>query len=798
MPKFLARIKNLIVILFILLSSSLAFCIDVAITVVDGDLGIALEGARIIFQGREFICDGAGKAFISVPDTRPVLIEISYPGYKTRVVSLQIGITEYTATLLLEGIMEERELVIEANRSESGETAIGRSVAVSGRDLARSAETGFVEDVMRAVKLLPGVGYIGGYLAMPSVRGGAPEDISAVFDGFYIEQPFHWGGAFSIFDPKMIESAQLSHGVFSARYGHTISGLLDIHAKNPSRDTAEMDLAVSTSAANVNFSLPLGKKSQGGFFLMGRVTYWDPFVEAAKLFIEEVKYVRKAPYIRSTSLNTSYNFSADLSASINGFFGGDGIGVYYDDYSTSGIFEGDFLYDNKVGFLTSLLSYNPRENILLKFRLGGGFYQNDLDGNIYSENLTTGSIEEYIMFNTERTIYAQGRFDLDWEWKEGLIFSAGVEERYSRWDKIQKQSITRSTQLPRPSWNLSVLNHGFASALYTILEYTSKNRIFSSEFGLRLDHFFLKGDEFLLKGIPVFNPRLNLDFILIQDKGIFDTVSLTAGTGLFSSVNTALQSISSRNTINEFEATQNRSWTSVIGTKIDFLSIYTFTLEGYIKDVFNRAYNVVNTDDIANLRVNNYYFDGKAFIWGFDTMLQKRSSRYWDGWISYTYINAKYIDPKSGDRSKNRGDWYYPIFHRFHTLNIIMNYKPVLHLQLTGRFSFASGIPIPKTVRIEPDTANPGRYRRIQQYDDTNRAGFIMPLDIKLSFFRYNRTGKIHQEIYFSFENLLSLVYTPEGPKDFDSHTGKETEGFSFASYDLPVPLLTFGIKWSY
>ena len=788
-------------ILFFLFLCPAVFAADLGITVIDEALNLPLEGAGVIsWDGREHICNNEGKVVITVPGDRPVRIRITYPGYESRSIIIQSGIAEYTVLMWLGGIIEERELVIEASRPNSNETVSGRSVAISGRELTQSAETGFVEDVMRAVKLLPGVGYIGGYMAMPSIRGGEPADITAVFDGFYVERPFHWGGAFSIFDPKMVESAQLSHGVFSARYGHTISGLLDIHAKTPSGDEAEIDLAVSTSAANVNLSFPLGQKAKGGFYAMGRVTYWDPFVAAAKLFVEEVKYVTTAPYIRSTALGLSYDFSSSLSFSLNGFFGSDGVGVSYEDIDGSSSIETDFLWDNKVGFFTSALKYSPREDLLIKTRLGAGFFQNDLNGKYYNVDYSSSKTENSSVYQSERTIYAQGRFDLDWEWRDGVIFSAGVEERYSRWDREQHYSRYQNNY-SRPSWNLNILNQGISSSLYTILEYNFPNRKTALELGLRMDHFLLAGEDFLLKGIPAFNPRLNLDFGILEDKGIIDNLSLTLGTGLFSSVNTALQNISGRNNINEFAPTQNRSWTTVIGTKVDFMEGYSFSLEGYIKNVFNRSYSVSETDNIGSSRWNEYYFDGKAFIWGFDCMLQKMSSRYWDGWISYSYINAKYRDPKSANRTRNSGGWYYPNFHRFHTLNIIYNYKPVPAVQLTTRFSLASGIPIPKTTAIIPDPNVPGSpppYSRIQEYSDNNRAGLVIPLDFKISFFGFNKKGKVQRELYLSFENLLSLFYKPDGPKDFDSNTGKETTGWSFVSYDLPIPLLTFGIKWSY
>ncbi|MCL1814874.1 MAG: TonB-dependent receptor plug domain-containing protein [Treponema sp.] len=782
---------------FLLFSAAAVFCAEVSITVVDQDLGIPLEGARIVsWDDSETFCNTAGKAFIFAPDDRTVVVQISYPGYESSRLALRPGTVEYTAALRLGGIREERELVIEASRPGSSETVSGRSVAISGRELSRPAETGFVEDVMRAVKLLPGVGYIGGYMAMPSIRGGEPSDTTAVFDGFYVERPFHWDGAFSIFDPKMVESAQLSHGVFSARYGHTISGLLDIRAKTPSGDTAEVDLAVSTSAANLNLSFPLDR---GGIFLMGRVTYWDPFVAAAKIFYEEVRYISTAPYIRSFAMGASYDFTTDLSFSANGFFGFDGVGAFYKEDSDDARIDANLAWDNKIGFLTSALHFNPGKKILLKTRLGAGFLQSDLGAKIDSENKNTLHTFSQGSFFTDRTINVQGRIDLDWDAGKGFIVSTGVEERYSRWDRTEYYSWNYNGD-QRPSIDNNVMNHGMATALYGLFEYKSENRRFGMELGLRGDHFRLSGKDFVLKGIPSVNPRLNLDFGILEEKGVIDALSFTVGTGFFSSVNNDLQNISSRNDIGEYAATQNRSWTSVLGTKIDFTGGYVFTLEGYFKHVFNRAYTLYLIDPIEYTDNAEYFFDGKALIWGFDCMLQKFSSRLWDGWVSYSFIDARYKDPKTKHQLRNLGDWYYPRFHRFHTLNVIFNYKPVPAVHLTTRFSLASGMPIPKTVAIREINDPPGiipYYERIQKYEHNSRAGLVIPLDVKLSFFNFYKQGKVRREIYVSFENLLSLVYKPEGFKDFDRNTGKETAS-TIASYDLPIPLVTFGIKWSY
>ena len=148
------------------------FARDVKIIVVDAELGLPLEGAIIrSWDGSQYTCNEDGIAVISVPDDRQSVIQASYPGYETGrlVITAQAG--EFILGLLLSGILESRELVVEAPRYAEQETRTGRSVAVSGQLISQTAEIGGVEDAIATVKLLPGVIFSEFADAQPSIRG---------------------------------------------------------------------------------------------------------------------------------------------------------------------------------------------------------------------------------------------------------------------------------------------------------------------------------------------------------------------------------------------------------------------------------------------------------------------------------------------------------------------------------------------------------------------------------------------------------------------------------------------------
>jgi hypothetical protein len=730
--------------------------------------------------------------------------------------------------------------------------------------------------------------------AFPSIRGGDPGDMTASLDGFYVFWPYFWGGGFSIFDPRMVESAQLSHGVFSTRYGHTISGLLDITTKKPSTTETELEISVNTSAANFNLSLPLAGK--GGILIMGRATYYAPIVFMAKQiakipgFNEDlangVNSIKTAPFIRAGTITGNYRFTDNVELNATGFFGMDGIAVRFensssmdDPNSVSGIFTNESLtlFDNKnyQGFFNTNIIWNPRNDMLLKFTAGAGLHSVRVDGdlffNVENKNFSqrfkdtfaylaqppfnvnmndSYSITDDTKINNVEIMYnIQGRIDYDWELRDGILIAAGVQEvilgyhtktdirmnmenQLRNFSNDDKNAIFNSMDIPPDSPLRAQLeeylmvstpallsmdvshNMVFGTSAYGLVELNSPNGRLGSELGLRVDHFHLIGDDFTIHSKPTLNPRLNLDFNLLRNQWIIESLSFNAGTGLFSSMNNMTVAAESHYGINEIVT--NRSWTSVSGLKFNFPQGINLNIEGYYKYVFNRMYMSMEVGSDGNAIITPN-FDGEGQVWGLDLMLQKVQSRFWDGWITYSYNWAKYRDPNNNSTGSDLlgfghgSDWYFPSFHRFHTLNIVFNIRPVQRINIYTRFSLASGGLLQKRegdgpqsypVYVYDPASGTGhfieKYFWHEVYDQNNRATTSMQMDLKFSLFGGNTAGKTRYEFYFAIENALALLYTSRGNTSFNPFTGELETGNTAVSYDMPIPIPSFGFKLSY
>ena len=852
---------------------------SVTITVFDIDLEIPLEGARIrSWDGSEHICNQYGQAVIYVPQGRQVVIQAAYPGYETARLVIPASGEAFSIGLQLLGMMEGRELVIEAARPGISETRTGRSVAISGRDIAQTAEIGIIEDVMSSIKLLPGVGFAGSFNAQPSIRGGDPGDLIATLDGFYITNPYHWGGGFSIFDPRMVQSAQLSHGVFSARHGHTISGLLEITSKNPSPTDVQLQLGLNTSAANFNLSIPFN--GRGGILLMGRVTYYDPVIWAAQRLsntfeaLDVVNHIRTAPYIRSTTITGNYRFSHSLELTATGFFGMDGVGVTFLDETRSPELNSDsymkFDWVNYIGFLTAGLNWNPRGDMLVRFSAGAGFENSHVEGAftttilersfsqsirnqpffpaLYASPLASDPYTFYtgMFFDSSRGAFnAQARIDFDWQIRDGLLFAAGVQEKFTRFtaggfeqaqtetwlgnltpaeqlqlfelmninDEAVRNLLRQNLLVSYPiRYDPNAQNMLFTTSGYALLEHAAANNRLRTELGLRVDHFYLLGRGFSLQSMPALNPRLNLDFNVLSDRGILQSFDLAAGTGLFSSVNDFVARAEKE--FNLTEIRPNRSWTSVIGTRLEFPEGISLNLEVYYKRIFDRTYIPLDPG-LGQLNINPM-FDGEGRAWGVDLMLRRMQSRFWDGWISYSFNWTRLRDPGGstmGIMGGNRGaEWYFPAHHRFHNLNIVFNYRPTPRFNIYTRLGLASGVQLSRRIGDSPqsfpvlifDRQNPGSSQIIERFlwpseiDENNRTTPSIPLDFKFSFFGRNQRGRARWEVYVAVENALALLYTAQGNTTFNQWTGEVHHGSATATYAIPIPIPSFGLRISF
>jgi hypothetical protein len=161
---------------------------------------------------------------------------------------------------------------------------------------------GGLEDVVRAVSILPGVAQVQPGRNDLIVRGGAPSENLFVVDNIEVPNINHFGtqgasgGPLSFINLDFVNETSFSSGGFGARYGDKLSSVLSINLRDGRTDRFGGKATISASQFGLNLEGPLG--DDGTALFSARRSYLDFIFKAAGFgFVPEYwDFLGKANY----------------------------------------------------------------------------------------------------------------------------------------------------------------------------------------------------------------------------------------------------------------------------------------------------------------------------------------------------------------------------------------------------------------------------------------------------------------------------------------------------------------------
>ncbi|MBN2411661.1 TonB-dependent receptor [candidate division KSB1 bacterium] len=207
---------------------------------------------------------------------------------------------------------------------------------------------GGLEDVVRAVSILPGVAQAEPGRNDLIVRGGAPSENLYVVDGIEVPNINHFGtqgaggGPLSFINLEYVENTTFSTGGFGVRYGDKLSSVLNLRMRNGREDKTGGKGTISATQFGLNLEGPVN--SRGSYLFSARRSYLDFIFKAAGFgfvpeywdFLGKVNYspsqnnritvlgiaaIDRVKFFNDTSENR-YTNSTILGNSQNQFIGG--------------------------------------------------------------------------------------------------------------------------------------------------------------------------------------------------------------------------------------------------------------------------------------------------------------------------------------------------------------------------------------------------------------------------------------------------------------------------------------------
>lgn len=256
--------------------------------VVDAVTQEPLPGASVSIVGTTFgaVADVEGHFTIANVPIGVYRVQGSFLGHQTLL---------KTDVVVSSGVQTELRMTLQPSAIELGEVVIqpsfferqsGKSVSAqtfSNEEIRRAP--GGLEDVIRAVSVLPGV-----VQASPGrndliVRGGAPSENLYIVDGLEVPNINHFGtqgatgGPLSFINLDFVRDVTFSTGGFGAQYGDKLSSVMNIELKDGRTDRVGGKATVSASQFGLDTQGPLGKS--GSFLFSARRSYLDFIFKAS-------------------------------------------------------------------------------------------------------------------------------------------------------------------------------------------------------------------------------------------------------------------------------------------------------------------------------------------------------------------------------------------------------------------------------------------------------------------------------------------------------------------------------------
>ena len=700
--------------------------------------GETLNGVNISFENSNVNAQTNEYGFYSVRlPAQKYTVSWSMTGYFTETQTLDL--TESTRLdmfLSSDEIIQLNAVVAEGNLlNKITSTQMGVE-KLSVTELNRLPVLLGERDVVKTIKLLPGLKSGGAGESGISVRGGTADQNLISLDDAPVYNADHVFGFFSTFNSDVIKDVEIYKGTAPAEYGGRVSSFLDIRMKEGNKNKFETRGGLGLIFSRLSVEGPI-QKEKSSFLLSGRRSYADLFLKLTEDFKDNQMYF----YDLNAKLN--FRLSDKDHLFVSGYYGRDVLAL-------------SDMFGIEWGNITQTLRYNR----------------------IWSDRLFSNTSAVYSNFDFDIKIgTTEPPFSIisviqDLSLKHDFQFFATPDSEFT-FGAI----ATHHANIPGAIDGLEQLvdskekRKGLESAAYISHDWRLSDN-FAVNYGLRLSMFHI------LNGGTYYDFEPESGFILneITDTGNFDAyVNLEPRLALNYrlSEDQALKAAYTRNTqnmhliSNSITATPSDRWimsSNIIKPQIsdqftagyfrNFNNKYEFSLEAYYKDMKNQ----IDFKDAASqqdLYVERLLRFGKGRAYGAEFLVRKNTGKL-SGWIGYTWSRTEKLI-----NGVNNDEWYLARQDRPHDLSVVGMYALNDKWNFSAAFIYQTGNAV---------TFPTGKYNIEGQtlWHYTERNGYRMPdkhrLDISATWTLKKSANRLSELVFGIFnvyarENAFAILF---------------------------------------
>jgi hypothetical protein len=637
-------------------------------------------------------------------------------------------------------------------------------------------------DIIKSVLLIPGVQSVGEGSAGFNVRGGSADQNLVLLYGAPVYNSTHFFGFFSAVNSELIKDATLYKGGIPGRYGGRLASVLDIVAKDGSRNSFDGSAGISPLTTQLMFEGPI-KKDTCYFILTGRTTYSNWLLG----LLDDQALKNSRASFHDINGRVTYELGKNDRMDLSAYYSGDSFrfnsDTTYGYQNTIVALRWRHMYHSRFFSILSLNNSNYNYSVSSKnpvteaFRLS---HRINSTGVKLDFNLFRGRHE--FNFGADMTVYSvlPGRYNPAGD--SSLV----IQELIDR-ERAAEPSI-------------------YFDDKFTLTENISVNA------GLRFSSFFALGPATVYTYDPLM-PRTSSSITDTTSYGAFRPYKVYAGPELRLSVNYRIDNKSSlklnynrtRQYLHLLSNTTSISPTDSwklsdkyirpqVGDQVAagiYRMLHGTSIEASAEIYYKTMKNVADFKGGAELVMNNSIAEdivnvrGKSY--GAELMIKRTEGKI-RGTVSYTFARTFLRSTgKFGDEIINNGKWFPANHDKPHDLIVTANYLLSRRFSLSGSYTRSTGRPITYPVATYYYNG-----MLLIHYSDRNK--YRLPdysrLDVSMKVSGNLKARKIANPHWiFSVYNVLGRknVYSV-----FFRQENNEINGYELSVFGQAIPSVTF------
>jgi hypothetical protein len=645
---------------------------------------------------------------------------------------------ELSLALSPDTFQRTEKIDVHGDLTELGRRSVPPDFTIGGNDI-KNLSTVLADDPLRAVQSMPGVTGNDDFESRFTLHGAPYERVGLYLDGILLHTPFHTvqgegpSGSMTVFNGDMVDSMSLSSEGYGAKYGDRTAGALDVRTRDGSRSEPSFRLNAGVADSGALGEGPLG--GHGSWLASFRKSYLQYLVPKSADESSMAFGFQDSQAQLNYDLGRGSNVKLKLLDGVSDFDRTDARDVLPLNSSMLARYrfsladlqwqyapDARFLVTTHAAFLRERYDDSNRE----RQPLGGGFYG------------------EWV-----------GKSDASWVWNPSATLDFGVSARRVRGEGFADY-YAEDGHIPV---------EGHRGNLLLLGGYVQQSW---SGFGKRL---FVTGgarwDRVDAGPAAVVSPSFSVTFLPAAGTRL----QLSWGqTAQFPDVQSLYSIYGSTRLMPERATHYAAALEQSLGGKA---RLRVVAYERRDRDLLFRP------DQEARLVGGQILGDNfqapiasslGGYARGIDIFVQRRSANRLTGWVSYSLAWSRQHDSATGAVFPSDQD-------QRHTVNVYLGYRIRPSVNLSARWTYGSGFPIPGYFQRVGDAYYLSSVRNQARMDSYQRADL-----------RINKTRAFDHWKLTVYGEVVNLLNHPN--YRFDSYNGYAPSGQAYLSFSNLFPIL--------